>query len=1095
MKPHWRIVLIGAIIIVIAAAGYFLYTQYSWSYKAGKILDETGVKGGLVVHVGCTDGKLTAALHENDRYLVHGLTSDAASVAKARKYIQQKGLYGEVSLDRWRDNDLPYVDNLVNLLVVQEDARQRLTEEEMMRVLAPNGVAYVEKSGKWNKKEKPWEQELDEWTHYMHDPQGTFQSKDKRVGLPRGMRWNGGPKWARSHEQTASMHAMVSAKGRVFYVIDEGPTESIQFPSNYVLTARDAFNGKVLWKKELSNWFNHLYPLKSGPGWMPRRLVAVGDHVYLSPGIGQNLLKLDAATGEVLHEYSNTATTFELIVSDGTVFAAIDSSQTFPSYRQQDPNCWNERDRASTKWGWKRDKGDRLLKALDSEDGELLWHQKMPITPMTLATKGEKVCLYNGSTIVAFDRNSGDKLWETKTYEMDEVRTGYSGPRLIIKGDYIVFAPQDQLFALSADNGEILWSSKDKPRSGHFSLEDVYVMEDKVWVLGRANQGRFTTYSLDNGKKLEEYENPINSFYIHQRCYPGRATEDFLFPPMMGVTGFNMKKGEWEINHWVRGGCIYGMMPANGLLYTPPHACACYYQSKLTGFNALTDKAQPAKITPENERLQKGPAYGKIAEEVSYSETSWPVYRHDNGRTGYVKTSISSKINNAWRNKLADKLSQPVVAGGRLFVSAIDEHTVYALDADTGEELWHFTAGGRIDSPPTIYKGMALFGCADGHIYAVRANDGKLIWRYQAAPGDRRIMSYDQLESAWPVSGSVLIEDDKLYCVAGRSMFLDGGLRMVILNPQTGELISENTMDSKVPNSDKNLQDLLMGKHMPVAQPDILSSDGKYIYMRSQTFNKDGKRVRVRPQRPDTQYGEEVHLFSPTSFLDDSWHHRTYWLYGRAAGEGWAEFQLPPKRVPYGRVICIDEKNAYSYGRLPELLCNTSINEYKLYSANKIPERKVGIPRLEGNNWPEPEYSLENPLAAHTVNWKKLDAMPKDKLTALDYNWEILQPDIMARAMVLAEDKLFLAGPKDVVDQKKMWGQSHQETFQKKMQEQTEWLKGKHGAFIWVVSKETGKRLAQYKVGYLPKYDGLIAAEDKLYMVSEDGEIICYEGQ
>ncbi len=124
-------------------------------------------------------------------------------------------------------------------------------------------------------------------------------------------------------------------------------------------------------------------------------------------------------------------------------------------------------------------------------------------------------------------------------------------------------------------------------------------------------------------------------------------------------------------------------------------------------------------------------------------------------------------------------------------------------------------------------------------------------------------MSYGQPESVWPLSGSTLIQDGKLYCVAGRSMFLDGGLRMLILKPETGELIYENVMDNRVPGTEKQLQDVLMGKHMPVAMPDILSSDGQYVYMKSQTFTMDGKRVRVRPQRPDTQYDEEVHLFSP----------------------------------------------------------------------------------------------------------------------------------------------------------------------------------------------------------------------------------------
>ena len=38
-----------------------------------EILQATGIKGGLIVHVGCGDGKLTTALRANDSFIVHGL--------------------------------------------------------------------------------------------------------------------------------------------------------------------------------------------------------------------------------------------------------------------------------------------------------------------------------------------------------------------------------------------------------------------------------------------------------------------------------------------------------------------------------------------------------------------------------------------------------------------------------------------------------------------------------------------------------------------------------------------------------------------------------------------------------------------------------------------------------------------------------------------------------------------------------------------------------------------------------------------------------------------------------------------------------------
>ena len=37
--------------------------------RAQQILEETGVAGGLVIHLGCGDGQLTAALRANDSFL------------------------------------------------------------------------------------------------------------------------------------------------------------------------------------------------------------------------------------------------------------------------------------------------------------------------------------------------------------------------------------------------------------------------------------------------------------------------------------------------------------------------------------------------------------------------------------------------------------------------------------------------------------------------------------------------------------------------------------------------------------------------------------------------------------------------------------------------------------------------------------------------------------------------------------------------------------------------------------------------------------------------------------------------------------------
>ena len=46
-----------------------------------------GVSSGLIVHIGCDDGELTAALRAGDGYLVHGLDADAEQVAAALQIL------------------------------------------------------------------------------------------------------------------------------------------------------------------------------------------------------------------------------------------------------------------------------------------------------------------------------------------------------------------------------------------------------------------------------------------------------------------------------------------------------------------------------------------------------------------------------------------------------------------------------------------------------------------------------------------------------------------------------------------------------------------------------------------------------------------------------------------------------------------------------------------------------------------------------------------------------------------------------------------------------------------------------------------------
>ncbi|MCU0874391.1 MAG: hypothetical protein MUE50_18815 [Pirellulaceae bacterium] len=92
---------------------------------------------------------------------------------------------------------------------------------------------------------KPRPREIDDWTHYLYDAGGNAVSLDTVVAPPRHLQWVGSPAWTRNHDHMSSFTAMVSAGGRVFYIVDEGLRAEIQLPSKWMLIARDAFNGTI----------------------------------------------------------------------------------------------------------------------------------------------------------------------------------------------------------------------------------------------------------------------------------------------------------------------------------------------------------------------------------------------------------------------------------------------------------------------------------------------------------------------------------------------------------------------------------------------------------------------------------------------------------------------------------------------------------------------------------------------------------------------------------------------------------------------------------------------------------------------------------
>jgi hypothetical protein len=297
---------------------------------------------------------------------------------------------------------------------------------------------------------------------------------------------------------------------------------------------------------------------------------------------------------------------------------------------------------------------------------------------------------------------------------------------------------------------------------------------------------------------------------------------------------------------------------------------------------------------------------------------------------------LPEKLVTAWQSRLRAPISSPVVAGRRVFVAEIDAHTLHALDSDSGRGLWSFIAGGRIDSPPTIHGERAVFGCADGYVYCLRVSDGRLAWRYRAAPEDRLIVAYGQLESAWPVHGSVLVREDVVYAVAGRSSFLDGGMSLHRIDIATGKQLSLTALNDRDPETGLEPRKIVSGTNIGAGSlPDVLAAVDGAVFMRHVRFNYDGKIERDRSRR----------LYVPAGFLDDTWWHRTYWMYGGSAMQGgyggWPN--AGNRAVAAGRLLAVGDDVVCGFGRTAYAVhgshAGLSKTGYHLFAVSKDPEK------------------------------------------------------------------------------------------------------------------------------------------------------------
>jgi outer membrane protein assembly factor BamB len=105
------------------------------------------------------------------------------------------------------------------------------------------------------------------------------------------------------------------------------------------------------------------------------------------------------------------------------------------------------------------------------------------------------------------------------------------------------------------------------------------------------------------------------------------------------------------------------------------------------------------------------------------------MFRGNLRRSGEYQSRIKPPLTLAWKTYIANVMASPVISNSVVYCGS-HYGKFYAIDVNTGEEIWEFQTDDLISSSAAVSKGIVYFGSCDNKIYAIDAQSGEKIWEF-----------------------------------------------------------------------------------------------------------------------------------------------------------------------------------------------------------------------------------------------------------------------------------------------------------------------------------------------------------------------------
>lgn len=249
----------------------------------------------------------------------------------------------------------------------------------------------------------------------------------------------------------------------------------------------------------------------------------------------------------------------------------------------------------------------------------------------------------------------------------------------------------------------------------------------------------------------------------------------------------------------MRPACQDGVIIAGGQLYWGPWMCDCNHS--LIGMISL---APSGEFDFEQQATDDDclTTFSDTTTPAAKAESGdWLAYRGNSQRTSASTSTIASSSSTRWKfeSQSGGEPTAPVIIGDRAYWSGLDG-VVHAVNTTNGQAIWEAYTGGAVRFPPEYWNGRVYVGSGDGYVYCLDAATGNILWKFRAAPVDRKIAVHGRLLSNWPVGGGVLVHEGVVYAAAGITSY--DGTHVYALDATTGKLVWQNNRSSRLVGDD-----------------------------------------------------------------------------------------------------------------------------------------------------------------------------------------------------------------------------------------------------------------------------------------------------